>query len=154
MRRSLLIACVVGLSGTPLAGQSPAGLAGVWEVIDVSTSANPSPKPQSGYYIFTRKFMSVSRETQSTPRPQINNASATADELRARLRFSAATGPYEVKGDEVHFTRTVGLGSVPGTKAIIFFRLAGDTLWLTQKTNGDEVIPESEREVRRLKRVE
>ncbi len=118
-----------------------AKLQGVWQVVEMTTTGpNASTyRAQPGLYIFTANHYSITMVTGDAPRKDpADQAKATADELREVLRFAANAGTYEIKGGDLIRHSTVALGvwvMAPGATWISSYKLEGNTLWLTAKSN-------------------
>jgi len=117
-----------------------AALVGVWRIAETITTGpdgkrNPSPQP--GLLIFTKRHYSVTFVTSDSPRPELPATGAT-DRQRSEAfgAFDSVAGTYEVKGDQILFTRIVAKNPNamrPGASATDTLRFEGpDTLWLTE----------------------
>jgi hypothetical protein len=132
-RRLLLGAAVVAAvlfsvkSRSAHAAGSP--LVGVWRV-----DAGPSA---AGLYIYTPTHYSMM--AASTARPEITDATATADELRADWGpMLANSGSYDISGDLITIHPIAAKFPVvmkPGAYEVYRFKIEGDTLMLTQVRN-------------------
>ncbi len=116
-------------------------LQGVWESVEVTTTGpNASTYPaQPGLFIFTSNHYSRTTVSGETPRTRPGDQSkATVDQLRDLLRFAAQAGTFETKGGDLVFKPVVALGvatMAPGVTLTSSYRIDGNTLWLTQKSN-------------------
>jgi hypothetical protein len=159
MRRIFQLVAVAAILLTSASAQSNR-LAGVWRLIDVTTtgpnsSTNSSPQPNQ--YIFTKKHYSIVSVTAKEPRPVTEVATATADELRAVFGsgFAANSGTYEVKGDLLtlrpHVAKNPGFMQ-DGNFAVSKFKIEGDVLTMVSHSNREG--PVANPTTTRLKRVE
>src|SRR5262245_50601303 len=82
-------------AGTPLASAAPASaLEGVWQVMEISG------QPLAGLYIFAGSHYSMMEA--ATDRTEIDDARATADELRAVWGpMLGNAGTYEISGNQI-----------------------------------------------------
>jgi len=117
-------------------------LQGVWEVVERTTtgpSASTNSRPQPGLYIFAGSYYSLTFVNGVAPRTAPEDQSkATADQLREVLRFAAQAGTFETNGGDLVFKPVVALGvanMAPGATLTSSYRIDGNTLWLTQKSN-------------------
>ena len=117
-------------------------LEGVWQIVEVTTTgpnASTNRKPQPSLFIFTGNYYSRTSVTGNAPRTApADMAKATAAELREVLRFAANAGTYETKGGDIIFHPSVALGvavMAPGSKVVSSFKVVGNTLTLTPKSN-------------------
>jgi hypothetical protein len=112
---------------TAKAATSP--LIGVWR-IDAGASA-------AGLYIYTPTHYSMM--AASTTRPEITDATATADELRADWGpMLANAGSYDISGDLLTIHPIAAKFPVvmkPGAYEVYRYKIDGDTLTLTQVRN-------------------
>jgi hypothetical protein len=124
--------------------QAKPRLQGAWRVIEVATTGpgatvNRSPLP--GLMLFTESHYSITREEGSTPRTSV----ATKDSVAAminQLRFAAQAGSYALTDDQLELHRDVALGlGHMGNSSTSIIKIAGDTLWITQKSNERGPLP-------------
>ena len=88
---------------------------GVWVFTEITTTGpNGSTKQvsQPSMYIFTKKHYSIIRVTADAPRPEIDAATATAEDLRKVFvqDFVANAGTYELKGGKLTIRPMVAKG--------------------------------------------
>lgn len=137
---ALSAASLVGVNG--MTRQHTASVQGVWRTAEVrltGPNATTIPQPPSLAIITTKYYTRV--EIHGPPhRPGLADpAKATADELRATWGpFFAEAGTYEISG--VRLTMHPSIAKNPaaadsGWFATYEYRLAGDTLWLTEQRN-------------------
>jgi len=124
----------IALTAFSASAQAPAAIAGVWQVTEV-TAAGTTRQSQPGVYIFTRKHYSMVWVSADKPRPMLDDATATADELRAAyLPFMAQSGTYTSTADTITATPVAAKHPInmdPRAFGIYKFKLEGDTLTLT-----------------------
>lgn len=145
MAKSFALFFAVALLSRSVSAQSKptaqAAVQGAWKVIEITTTgpgASTNRNPQPGLYLFTGKHYSLTRVDGDTPRTAVaDEATATADQLRDELRFSAQAGTYEITGGDLVLRRIAALGvanMAPGNSATYSYKLEGSTLSLTVKT--------------------
>src|SRR5262249_6669359 len=119
-------------AGTRLASAAPASaLEGVWQVMKISGQR------LAGVYIFAGSHYSMMAAT--TDRPEIDDARATANELRAVCGpMLGNAGTYEISGNQItihpivaKFPRVMKAGAYE----IYSFQIEDKTLTLTQVRN-------------------
>src|SRR5262245_51975866 len=112
----VLLACLVPMN----AQRQPASIVGVWKISEVlSPTANQSPEPS--LYIFTNRYYSV-QNVASKRKDQVNDQSPDADKLAVWAQFTAHSGTYEIKGDELTLRQVVAKNSaVMGSGNFITF---------------------------------
>jgi hypothetical protein len=144
---SLVAIGVAALTAGAAAGQSKSGsLQGVWQTVEVSfpgptprTISLPQPPPN--LTIITAKHYSRVQVDAEGPRPiPTDIAKASADELRAAWGpFVGEAGTYEISGGNVLTMRPVVAKNPAAMKSGAFttwsYRLEGNTVWVTAKTN-------------------
>ena len=138
---------VAALAAGSAAGQSkPASLQGVWQAVEVTfPGPNPRtirlPQPPPNLTIFTAKHYSRVQVDAEGPRPiPADVAKASADELRAVWGpVVGEAGKYEISAGNVVTMRPVVAKNPAAMKAGAFttwsYRLEGDTVWVTARTN-------------------
>jgi hypothetical protein len=145
MRRLVVLAvCVLTLNAqSELAAQAAPRLEGAWQVTQVVTTgpnAATNNAPQPRMLVFSGRHYALLSVTSAGPRTQpADVAAATADELRAMWNpFTANAGTFEVQGERLTTRLQVAKNPnamEPGASNEYTFRLAADTLWLTQVRN-------------------
>ena len=136
---------VILLGSAPAIAQSkPGPLQGVWQTVEVNIGG-PTPRtivvPQPGPYltIITAKYYSRTEVQSDTPRPVIDAAKATADELRAVWGpFVAEAGTYEISGDTITMRPLASkspAAMAAGAFIVSTFKVDGNTLWIAQQRN-------------------
>lgn len=144
---SLVAIGVTALTAGTAAGQSKSGsLQGVWQTVEVSVPG-PTPRtislpqPPPNLTIITAKHYSRVQVDAEGPRPMpADIAKASADELRAVWGpFVGEAGTYEISGGNVITMRPVVAKNPAAMKSGAFttwsYRLEGNTIWVTAKTN-------------------
>jgi hypothetical protein len=144
---SVVAVGIATLTAGSLAGQSkPGSLQGVWQAVEV-TLPGPTPRtirlpqPPPNLTIITAKHYSRVQVDAEGPRPiPADIAKASADELRAVWGpFVGEAGTYEISGGNMITMRPVVAKNPAAMKSGAFttwsYRLEGDTLWVTAKTN-------------------
>ena len=139
MRKSILaLVFAVAFFGSAI-GQK---IEGVWVFTEITTTGpNGSTKQitQPGLYIFTKKHYSVIRVTADAPRPDIDVAAATAEDLRKVFvqDFVANAGTYELKRGKLT-TRPMVAKSPGFMKSDVFatssVKVEGNTLTLVSES--------------------
>jgi hypothetical protein len=137
---SLIIGVVQKVaSAQPRNAVSP--IIGVWRLTELTTtgpSGKTNPNPQPGLLIFTGRYYSFNAVTSDAPRPELPiPATSATDKQKADAfgPFHAVAGTYEIKGNELRFSRVVAkapTSMLPGNSEIDAFRMEGDTLWMTE----------------------
>jgi hypothetical protein len=138
------VAGITGFVGSRSSGfSSTASVEGVWRVAEVTVTA-PAPQTitptQASLVFITRKHYSRVEIHASGARPTIPDASkATADELRQVWGpVVAEAGGYELSGSTLTLRPVVAknpASMAPGTFFAYSYRIAGDTLWVTHKSD-------------------
>ncbi|HTP33540.1 MAG TPA: hypothetical protein VMJ75_15280 [Candidatus Acidoferrales bacterium] len=134
-RLFLMLAVTAGL----LLGQARGPLAGVWQVVERSTSgprAATNSNPQPGLFLFTEKHYSIVYDHSDTPRPDVDFSTASdAEKLAVLMPMQAQSGTYEISGATVTLhpvvvmiTRYLHSGYSPK----FTFQVEGKTLVMTQ----------------------
>jgi hypothetical protein len=151
MNRLLLSVVVIVLASVTVYGQTkPTAVTGVWRVTErtektigpgVSTNRNPQP----GVMIFTKSYYSIMVVSGDKARPSLpqDTSSATAAELLAVfVPFTANSGTYEIKGDELT-THAIVAKHPAGmqTSMLIKFKLDGSQLTLTLVSENGVPVP-------------
>ena len=100
------------------------------------TAAGVTRQTQPGLYMFTPKHYSMVWVAAEKPRPMIDDAKATAEELRAvyGASFAAQAGIYTATTDTITTTPVVAkhpLNMDPRAFAVFSFKIDGDTLTMT-----------------------
>ncbi|HXK07949.1 MAG TPA: hypothetical protein VMS37_36485 [Verrucomicrobiae bacterium] len=100
-RLFLMLAVTAGL----LLGQTRSPLAGVWQVVERSTSgpnAATNSNPQPGLFLFTEKHYSIVYDHSDAPRPDVDFSTASdAEKLAVLMPMQAQSGTYEISGTTV-----------------------------------------------------
>lgn len=138
----LFILSLAALAPTPgYAQKTP--LTGAWKVTEIAVPGRPTiTNPQAGLYIFTEKHYSAVRLNGTTPLPDYpnNNVATDAQKVQAFNTIYVNSGAYMVSGNNLTTMPQVaksGFAMVPGRKTEYTFSISGDTLTLTQKSNGN-----------------
>ena len=138
------ILVVGGIAAAQQAGRSASSIVGVWRVVEITTTGENARtySAQPGQRIFTQRHYSVIAVTADKPRPELPPIDKATDKglLDAWRAFGANAGTYEVKGNEIRFQALVAKNPNvmrPGNVLVETFKLDGDTLWLTAKSNQD-----------------
>ena len=144
------VAGITGFVGSRSPVFSSSGsVEGVWRVAEVTVTAparQTITPTESNLVFITRKHYSRVEIHASGARPTITDVSkATADELRqAWGPVVAEAGGYELSGGSTLTLRPVvsknpaGMGA--GTYFSYSYRIAGDTLWVTHKSDHRGVV--------------
>ena len=122
------------------AGDSSAGgdpFEGVWRRVEVTASDGSVIPSQPGLRLYVDGYYGGQFVQGTEPRPLLpTDSTATTADLQATLgQYAANSGTYEVSGDVITERRVVALAPqnmVAGAFATLTYRMAGDTLWLTQ----------------------
>lgn len=144
---SVVAVAVAALTAGTAAGQSKSGsIQGVWQTVEVSfpgpaprTISIPEPRPNLA--IITAKHYSRVQVDAEGPRPILADvAKASADELRAVWGpFVGEAGTYEISQGNLITMRPVVAKNPAAMKSGAFttwsYKLEGNTIWLTAKTN-------------------
>ncbi len=157
MRKSILaLFFALALFGSAI-GQK---IEGVWAFTEITTTGpNGSTKQvsQPSMYIFTKKHYSVIRVTADAPRPEVDVATATAEDLRKVFvdGFVANAGTYELKGGKL--TMRPMVAKSPGfMKSDVFVtssvKMEGTTLTLVSESSNTG--PAQNPTTTKLRRVE
>ena len=138
---------VLGLTGVVLLGQAKPSIQGVWRVQErVITGENPSSTntPQPGIYVYTARHYSVVQIPGTSARPQVPPVKVAGKPTDAEkiaiypqwLQFNASAGTYEIKGTTLTTKPMVAKNEsvMAGPGMTYTFKLDGNTLWLTQKS--------------------
>ena len=146
-RKIFVVVAVLAVLGISLIAQSKPSIQGVWRVQERTiTGENPSSSttPQPGIYIYTARHYSVVQIPGTAPRPQVPPAkvpgSLTDAEKLALYpqwqQFNASSGTYEIKGTTLTTKPVVAKNEavMAGPGMTFTFKLDGNTLWLTTKT--------------------
>ena len=118
-------------------------LTGAWKVTEIhATGQAPITSPQAGLYIFTEKHYSAVRLNGTTPLPDYpnNNVATDAQKVQAFNTIYVNSGAYMVNGNRMTTMPQVaksGFAMVPGRMTEYTFSISGDTLTLTQTSNGN-----------------
>jgi hypothetical protein len=148
--RTFLSVVAVGVTvlttGTA-AGQSKSGsIQGVWQAVEVSIPG-PTPRtisvpqPPPNLTIITARHYSRVQVDAEGPRPTpADIAKASADELRAVWGpFVGEAGTYEISGGNVILMRPMvaknPAAMKPGAFTTWSYKLDGNTMWVTARTN-------------------
>ena len=120
-------------------------LTGAWKVTEIhATGRAPITNPQAGLYIFTEKHYSAVRLNGTTPLPDYpnNNVATDAQKVQAFNTIYVNSGAYMVNGNAMTTMPQVaksGFAMVAGRKTEYEFSVSGNTLTLTQKSNGNVI---------------
>ena len=157
MRKSIIALFFALAFFGPANGQK---IEGVWVFTEITTTGpNGSTKQisQPSMYIFTKKHYSVIRVTADAPRPDIDVATATAEDLRKVFvqDFVANAGTYELKGGKL--TTRPKVAKSPGfMKSDVFVtssvKVDGTTLTLVSESTNEG--PAQNPTTTKLRRVE
>ena len=132
-----------------IAGQAKgASIQGVWQAVEVTltgpkarTIAIPAPRPN--LTIFTARHYSRVEDQSERARPVLADVTkASAEDLRAAWGpFVGEAGTYEVTGDNRITMRPIAAKNPavmgPGVFITYWYKLDGDTMWVTQQQNQD-----------------
>ena len=142
-----VVVAVLGLTSVVVFGQAKPSIQGVWRVQErVITGENPSSTttPQPGIYIYTARHYSVVQIPGTSPRPQVPPVKVAGKPTDAEriaiypqwLQFNASSGTYEIKGTTLTTKPMVAKNEsvMVGPGMTYTFKLDGNTLWLTQKS--------------------
>src|SRR5688500_13170701 len=137
----LAVASVAGVSSSTVSRSR--SIEGVWRAAEVTMGpgARTIDHVQPNLAIITAKHYSRVEVHADGPRPSLSDASkASADELRqAWGPVVAEAGSYETSGGNTLTLRPVvaknPAAMAPGVFETFSYRIAGDTLWLTQQRN-------------------
>jgi Lipocalin-like domain len=144
---ALAATCVLvgGIVAAQQGGRSAPSIVGVWRSAEVTTTgdnARTNTSPQPGFRIFTQRHYSMTAVTADKPRPELPPlGKATDKEIAAAFGpFIGEAGTYEIKGNEIH-QRPIA-AKVPNfmrsaNVVVGRFKLEGDTLWITRKSDQD-----------------
>jgi hypothetical protein len=136
------VVSVVVAHGAEQRGNSTSSIVGVWKLSETTTTgpnAKTVTSPQPGLRIYTRQHYSVTSVGSDKPRVELPEKGATDKQLAEAWRpFAANAGTYEIKGNEI--THRPSVAKNPGVMRagnflVDTFKLEGDTLWLTAKSN-------------------
>jgi hypothetical protein len=145
MKTSLkVIACMVALA-VFVAVQSASAqgkLAGVWKITEVTLTGPNAQKitnPQPSFVIFTKKYSSMVGITGDKPQPVLPQTNATdAQKLATWTLLGVGFATYEIKGSTITRHPIVAKNGVkPGSFNTADFKIEGNTLTITSKTNQD-----------------
>ena len=142
------LAAVLILGGTA-ARMQPASIQGVWKVVEVRVQSPGGAvvhRPEAGLLIVTPKYYSRTEEHADGRRPTLaNNASASADELRATWGpFYGEAGRYEIAGDRITLRPMVAknpAAMTSGAYTVNSFELSGNTLTVNMLANERGPLP-------------
>jgi len=145
MKTSLkVIACMAALA-VFVAVQSAAAqgkLQGVWKLTEVAftgPNARTITPVEPGIWIITTKHIGFVAITGEKPRPELPQRDATdAQKVATWGPLQAMVGAYEVKGTTITAHPIVGKNPAkPGRFTTLDFKIEGNTLLTTPKTNQD-----------------
>ena len=123
-------------------GQARAPLAGVWQVVERSTSGPKgatNSNPQPGLFLFTEKYYSIVYDHSDKPRPDVDFSTASdAEKVAVLTPMQAQSGTYEISGTTLTLHPVVV--TIPRYLHAPYypkysFRLEGRTLVLSQIQN-------------------
>ena len=141
-----LAALVASNVGVASAQSTPGSIQGVWQAVEV-TIPGPTPQtiripePRANLTILTARHYSRVQVDSPAPRPApADITKATADELRAAWGpFVGEAGTYEMGEGNVltmrPFVAKNPAAMTPGAFTTWTFRLEGNTLWVTARSN-------------------
>jgi hypothetical protein len=137
---ALIVALVAGSSAAPSAAEPNAAVEGVWRTIEVVVPgpAGGTFKPEATLAIFHGRHYSRVEVHSEQPRPPLaNQATASADELRAVWGpFVGEAGTFELSGtNTITMQATVAKNPAAmkkGAASVYTYRREGDVLTLTQ----------------------
>jgi hypothetical protein len=137
---ALIVALVAGSSAAPSVAEPNAAVEGVWRTIEVVVPgpAGGTFKPEATLAIFHGRHYSRVEVHSEQPRPPLaNQATASADELRAVWGpFVGEAGTFELSGtNTITMQATVAKNPAAmkkGAASVYTYRREGDVLTLTQ----------------------
>ena len=140
----LSVVALTGLTGFGQYGQSgKSPVMGAWKVTEIAaTGRAPITNPQAGLYIFTEKHYSAVRLNGTRPLPAYpsNDQATDAQKVQGFNTIYVNSGAYTVSGNMLTTMPQVaksGFAMAPGRMTEYEFSVSGDTLMLTQKSNGN-----------------
>jgi len=138
---AVFVFSLAALAPTPgYAQHSP--VMGAWKVTAIVNPNEPAlTNPQAGLYVFTNKHYSAIRLNGTEPLPDYpnNDVATDAQKVQAFNTVYMNTGAYMISGNTLTTMPQVaksGFAMAPGRKTEYEFSVSGDTLTLTQKSNG------------------
>ena len=133
----------LAVSGQPRSGAQPS-IKGVWRNTEETTTGQNARtiKNQPGFLIFTDKYYSFTRVSGDRARPEVPPADKRTDKQLAdsALAFVSWAGTYGVTGSEITIQWLVTLDPNlmrPGNSRTFTYKVDGNTLSLTQKSNNN-----------------
>ena len=142
-----------GLAGQPVrrsaerdGGSQRESIQGVWQAVEI-TITGPGARtitiaePRPNLTIITARHYSRVEDQSEKPRPVLADVTkASADELRATWGpFVGEAGTYELAGDNRITMRPIAAKNPavmgPGVFITYSYKLAGNTMWVTQERN-------------------
>ena len=145
MRRAVILALLAGVFPSLSSAQSPSGLQGAWQVVEVTTTGpngSTNSRPQPGVYLFTARHYSITAVLSAEPRPVFKDpANVTGEEaLAVWTPLQAQSGTYEVAGGSLSLLPMVaknpGVMRTGRKPDVYSFTVQGDSLTLVQKSDG------------------
>ena len=137
----LVVSVVVALGAQQRSNSTPS-IVGVWKLSETTTTGPNAKKvtsPQPGLRIYTRQHYSLTTVTSDKPRPELPEKGATDKQLADAFGpFAANAGTYEIKGNEITLKPVIAKNPAvmrAGNFLVGTFKLEGNTLWITSKSN-------------------
>ena len=137
----VVVSVVVALGAQQRSGSTPS-IVGVWKLSEMTytgPNARKVTSPQPGLAIFTRQHYSITVVESDKPRAELPAKDATDKQLAEAFDpFIANGGTYEIKGTEITYRSIVAkdpAGMRAGNFFVATFKLEGNTLWITGKSN-------------------
>jgi len=149
MKKSLVvIACMAALAVlfTVQTAAAQGNMVGVWRGAEVIWSGDNPVKmtispTHPDFFIVTKKHWSLTNIAAATAaRPDLPQGATDAQKVAVWTPFVGLAGTYEVKGNVVTARTLVAKSPgdmLPGNFTTMEFKVEGDTLTLTPKTNQD-----------------
>jgi hypothetical protein len=148
---AVLLAVVPAVVGAADAARKP--MEGAWKVVEVVVTgdrAENTPNAQPGLFIFGQKHYSMMWVRGGKARaPYAGEVPTNEEKIAAFESFTANTGTYDVSGSTLTIHPMVARSPnfMGGASSRYQFRVAGDSLWLTEKSAdmryriGGKVVP-------------
>ena len=141
------VTAVAGMAG--FAATSKPSIEGVWRPVEIrmtGPNAQTITPDQPSLDVITAKHYSRVEIHGSGPRPIVTDAAkATADELRqAWGPVIAEAGSYELRDNVIRMRPVVAKNQSAMAAGVVLentYRLVGDTLWLTLKSDQRGIVP-------------
>jgi hypothetical protein len=148
-----VVSVVVAHGAQPRSNSTPS-VVGVWKLSEVTftgPNARKVTSPQPGLRIYTRQHYSIASVDADKPRAEVP-AKDASDKQRADAwgPFTGQAGTYEIKGNEITLKPIVAKNPAvmrAGNFLVATFKLEGDALWITPKSNasGPVANPQTEK---------